>query len=724
MDIVEEKKIYDEEDTASVTAYSRHDTSRKGSFVSLPRLQLDDLSLPGPSSGGSGTASSQITPVELLARNSVLGSILVWLRLRKIAASIKDPSTMPAAYYRDLIEVQKYYYLKVNPDDYVHARLVRESWSYSDNAKKKAWSLLLPILDTAHVRDVVKALFTFRSEVILYFLRSVADENPEKPSHDITLTSSLISAIQHERPSLLRDIFRNDLDDFCACLVRGAAPPRLLFGALPLIMEALADVADLSPAHPTCQCRNVLAELEPHAPKEYHPLCAYSHTVNAHLSSWDLPPFAQCLINHIISPDTGTKDLSETVDFIVWAVQLYAREYPDTAILLRYLHPHATHPLLPCIILAIHLAYHSKVAATLLIDHGILQLLGKLWLYDFPDPHGPIPSAPERAVIRMDMRVGCTLLLGALTRHHAGARDVADHLLSFHASKASGFSMSVVSAQDGAHQLRAAHYAWIHVLAAALYPDGSNAIPSLNLFLMENCVANCVPITCTDHPFGNPWRSLMMLLSRMDTNDYCGVVKDAAVRVVLSCASTPETHWQPLLQTFYMWPSKDSHIALYYIVHHFLHPSGDPTSMSEENKNALRRLYKKAVSQGLEIVNPVERFVLLLSKAAGLSPHFTTVLSGVGISSMLSSVTLGFYDFLGDESPSDVQRQSRAATCAKVVHEIDRLYPPVVTPVRRKSTAPTTWNSVWDQRYVVRRDNDVTPPIRETWDFDNGAGRC
>lgn len=60
---------------------------------------------------------------------------------------------------------------------------------------------------------------------------------------------------------------------------------------------------------------------------------------------------------------------------------------------------------------------------------------------------------------------------------------------------------------------------------------------------------------------------------RLEINEYCDEVKSVAARILLSCASTPDMYWQPLLEAFYIWPVESDHIAFYYVIHQFLRAS-------------------------------------------------------------------------------------------------------------------------------------------------------
>lgn len=86
---------------------------------------------------------------------------------------------------------------------------------------------------------------------------------------------------------------------------------------------------------------------------------------------------------------------------------------------------------------------------------------------------------------------------------------------------------------------------------------------------------------------------------------------------------------------------------------------------------------RKAASRGLQPVNPVDRFVLLIRKGIHCHP-LATVLRHVGMSQLLHSLELGRYDFIADQPPSLQQRRARAQICSEVLYELDRSHSPVI----------------------------------------------
>ncbi|KAH8078401.1 hypothetical protein BXZ70DRAFT_661106 [Cristinia sonorae] len=329
------------------------------------------------------------------------------------------------------------------------------------------------------------------------------------------------------------------------------------------------------------------------------------------------------------------------------------------------------HPLMPYIHFSIHLAYHSEAAATLFIKNGLLHLIGQLWLHDFPDPHGPGLLSDTKQSIRMDMRAGCILLLGALSRHHPSARELAEYLLSLNTTSSASLcdeKMSVILRSSKSIY----YYAGIHTLASHSSPDEFMVIPSLTLFLMEVCVVNGRPLASSEHPFGNPWLSLLTLLSRVETSEYCCTLKDTATRIILWCVSSSDEHWFSLLEALYSVSGKHSTItAFYYIIHHFL-SSRDPKMISEENQDVLRRMYRTAVpTPTLKLTNPVDRFVCLLRQGILSYSLFGLMLCNVGASRLVESVMLGSYDFLGGETPSAGERQARIVVCTDVLQKLE-----------------------------------------------------
>ena len=116
----------------------------------------------------------------------------------------------------------------------------------------------------------------------------------------------------------------------------------------------------------------------------------------------------------------------------------------------------------------------------------------------------------------MNMRAGCLLLLGALARHHSGARDLADHLLSLEIPTnwkpekgQNVLAMSPISHETG----KTNHWTGVHVLASTPFPNATVVTPPLTLFMMEVCALNAEPLASAEHGPGHPCWALLTLLS-------------------------------------------------------------------------------------------------------------------------------------------------------------------------------------------------------------------
>ena len=95
----------------------------------------------------------------------------------------------------------------------------------------------------------------------------------------------------------------------------------------------------------------------------------------------------------------------------------------------------------------------------------------------------------------------------------------------------------------------------------------------------------------------------------------------------------------------------------------------DPQAMSEENQKALRSLYRRAVSQNLHVVNPVDRLLMMFAEVTQKSAgqNFTLVLQNAGVDQLLHAAELGLYDFLGDTPPNAMQLKSRKEYCTTIL---------------------------------------------------------
>ncbi|TCD63056.1 hypothetical protein EIP91_006043 [Steccherinum ochraceum] len=602
----------------------------------------------GTSSAHHPSTYSYIIPVDRLgSNNGVIGSLRVKFRLWRISACVKAGGVVPAQFYWDLVEAQRL-------------------WQYPLDITQRAWVLLAELLcrPSPHPQAVVEALVGFPKETILSFIRSAAHES-RALGNPITPIISLVATVQTAHPGFLNDILT--IRELCTLIV----PHRFR--------------TQLPSEHPLAVIANALAgnkqELLPPDGSNRNPSC--TETSRGSLSSWDSTSFLDAFITFLMDGDVN--QLQAIASSIASSIKVYAEEYPSweaTMTILRRVpsvDPHGEHPLTPFIHLSIHVAYHSKAAATYLIDEGILQSLGRLWLHDFPDPQGPSnrfgPRLRIRDAIRMQMRAGCILLLGALARHHAGARELADHLLQLdvpvpehHQVPEVSRDMSMLSPFA---RKEGFHYAAIHVAALETTPQALDVIPSLTLFMMEMCVANRVPLASRSHSFGDAFASLMTLVSRTDTDAYCSAVKDAAVRIMLACVSTPESYWTPFLHTLKIWPENGSHVAYYYIIHEFLRATRDPTTITADNQHFLRWLHQKAVSRNVKPAHPVDRFILFIEQLVR-DPNLSKVLDTIGVAQLVRALVERKYDFLlPDEEPLSAEAlKERGQVCARVMSTI------------------------------------------------------
>lgn len=474
--------------------------------------------------GAQGVTSSSRARVA----TSLCEDIRQRMRLWKIASCIHKQDTIPFHFYRELIEMQwdgHPHLLLAASDKPVHSRPLTKGRIpiLSAVVRRKAWDLLVHLLRIDRAQEIAKALLTFPTGVVRGFIRSAVNQNPIHPNHDATLVYSIITALQRERPLILNDIM--EIDELCAILVwsrpisaQTTDPSRSSSHPVSLVIEALASVAQSPPTFFRSSCINGLYwDPKRRVPSEYEYYALHCSSPHGQLSSWDLPPFADCLVNTITVNGGKHGQLRDVVSFITSSLRSYQAESCAVQlvghVMIRRGEAPRIHALLPFIYFSIHLAYRSETAATQFIEEGILQMLGRLWLLDFPDAYGLGLGTQARRVVQVDMRVGCILFLGALARHHPSAHELADYLLGLSMTTSLEDkvlpTMGVISHSAG----NTGFYAGIIALAASSSPDASDPIPPLTLFLMENCIVNCIPMATADHVFGNPWLALMTLLS-------------------------------------------------------------------------------------------------------------------------------------------------------------------------------------------------------------------
>ena len=371
------------DDGASESSITLHGgPSRKASAVSLPHLRLDATHVRLPSSGRSSTYSV-IAPVSELATSGVLGGVRVRLRLWRISAwfSKNGCGSTPIQFYRDLIEMQR------GPSTFPSQSC------YAASVRQKASRILLSLLETPHFDAMIKILLAYNAGIIYDFLTSIADETTSGLGYEVTRIWTIIAAVQREQPKVLNEIL--DFDELCALLIRPdhrtRAPTEDAFASL---IGALAHSNHICPKAPEQWVDRSLWDLKIWVPEEYTYHALVRSRINGQLSSWDLPPYADCLVTYMTNCDR--QKILGIVHSILSPMRPYAQQFPkwreSSAIRTRFPYMNASemHILHPFIHLSIHLAYRSPVAATLFVEHGLLQTLGCLWLYDFQDPLRPL----------------------------------------------------------------------------------------------------------------------------------------------------------------------------------------------------------------------------------------------------------------------------------------------------------------------------------------------
>lgn len=476
---IQEKQHYDDRTSSvsSFTVFGDDDQDRKDSRISFHH-HLRTLS----SASHASASASAITPVSQWAGKGVIASIRVRCRLWRIVSRVHNKSDIPPQFFRDLIELQRPVWCGTASCG--QESLIQSLALYPEAVRTKAWGLVIQLIRSPHVDQVADALLSFPQGVVKAFLGSTVRENPSSPPsppcNDITVATAIIAAIQRKRPTILNDFLR--LEDLCFILTKSRG------------------------AFQDCRDFPVSFVIQALAPSMQFPLPSLSTQHHGRLSQWDLPSFARCFLTFLLS-GTSVK-LQETVVYIVSSISLYAREYPswraaqgDPCLSIRAA---SIHPMLPFIHLAIHLAYHSDVAAKAFVQHGLLILTGRLWLYDFPDPFAPARATSD---IRADMRAGCLLLLGALTRHYPAARELADHLSTLNIKQHHSPDPRVIPRMS--HIPLEDESSTISIVGIETHPDLANPVPPLVLFMMETCVANAVPISIVDYMLDNPWASLL-----------------------------------------------------------------------------------------------------------------------------------------------------------------------------------------------------------------------
>ncbi|THH26448.1 hypothetical protein EUX98_g7735 [Antrodiella citrinella] len=549
-------------------------------------------------------------------------------RLWRISWRIRQNQGMPDEFYQDLVDMQR-----------------SDRDIYTNVERCKAWSLLRTLVHKQHEHEVADALLKFPPHVIITFLRSLG-------MHDDTLVftphATLISLIQLERPWIFDEL---TLDSFCAIVSQTRHPDSTQRLTLYSFFDTIAKTSQQMSQHDHSGCfaqpsPRTVSSLVVRFPYTMDK-CVHNPGIHNHHSCWDLPGFAQCLMMFLVT--AGREDIRRVVEHILLSLTPFAKEFPsskDTQHVIQY-HPHllkgALHPIRPFILFAIHLVYSSEVAARLFIKNGILIILGRLWVHDFRDPRG---AGWRTEPALNDMRVGCLLLLGGLARHYPAAREMADHLLQQLVAKDAKQKVQTMLLLGGCENM--CHYKGLSNIACASCPTLLCAIPSLTLCFMETCLTQCVRIPEAAHIYGEPWVEVMNILASPRTKEKYLRVKDAAARTLFALASIPEEHWQGFSESLSTQTLKRCDAAFKFITHNFLLATRDPSAMSQQNLDALRKMHAGAVSRESEIVNPVDRFILLIRvRQATHGTQFSNILTRSGFRDLLTAVQKGRVSMTG-----------------------------------------------------------------------------
>lgn len=224
--------------------------------------------------------------------------------------------------------------------------------------------------------------------------------------------------------------------------------------------------------------------------------------------NWNLPTFGECLLTFLLSKRDLKPDIMDIVEHTVAFLRPFAVERPsgvDVAFTLRdspfIRDAKDIHPTLPLLHFASHLCYKSALASRMFIESGLLTIIGQMWVHNFPDGRmSRKKKRQEESRMRNDMRVGCLMLLGALSSHFPSTRDLADHLLESYVDAQStstnrnGCDAWWKGAQGGIGRDKKV-MACLHARLPSLAFEGgsaSSSTPELALFFMDMCVASCV----------------------------------------------------------------------------------------------------------------------------------------------------------------------------------------------------------------------------------------
>lgn len=171
-------------------------------------------------------------------------------------------------------------------------------------------------------------------------------------------------------------------------------------------------------------------------------------------------------------------------------------------------------------------------------------------------------------------------------------------------------------------------------------------------------------------------------------------LRDAAVRVLFSFAMTPQDYWSPLTNALVNGSRKRSSVVFKTIIQQYLRPSrfvslssprlavnnslqldSAPDSIPGDLQEFLHSLRGRAKTDELPIVNPVDRFLLLIMEGTyrvGSAQVYLLALREAGMLDLVEGVSRGKYDMFGEDTSNRTthQRLNRKYTRAHMLQSL------------------------------------------------------
>lgn len=637
---------------------------------------------------GLQTQPQVVTPIREVAQRGVIGQLYVHYRLWRMSSKLREPRvTFPDQYYEDLIELQ---------------RMDR----YPQSMMQRAWTLLMRLNKLGHSQQIATALMKFPRPDVTIFLRTMALQNTD-PNHKWTEpgNATIINIIQYDSPNFMNNSLT--LSEFILLLIHTdeeSSP------------NTLARFFDMLARHPW-DFQSDFGDL----------------------GNWSLPEYGECLIRFLVSSSPTV--IRTVATHIVRSIRPFAERESIFVLNQGIFRTHQAlrsptlmHPTFPFFLFATHLAYQSQVAAQMFVNIGLLKLVGLLWIHDFPDPRGRDASAFHRR--RNDMRIACLLLIGAISRHIPSTITFADGLLQTHVRE--DFELDPIfhttdqlakslkskdrphaSLKSTSHVRKVQSPSPIHVKLPTLpswaWLNPAFVSPMLSLSFFEICVSNRVPLASQEAGDTKSWDKILNLLSRPDFDNCAKEIKDASVRIILSCAAAPEEDWKDLVESLYNWEYSGCNAVLSYIIHSYLgvrNPANMDNnaiehlerlrSLARENAAILTTIIKTPES---EIINPVDRFIMLVQRAS-TSRHFSAVAYEAGVPDLISAVLHGHYDSFGsEEGLTDNQRKLRNTICSQLLNRLEQVHDERSQEVTQRMRNPWWTHDGFELRSATQFDS-------------------